>query len=422
MTPPPSFSELFTIALTKSLNNGYQDYYYLSEISEILGQYKLIEIKKGKPPKFSKKTYHALSALNEIFSQWMQYLNLVTYSKDNNRIINEELINSLISNGVTFKNIKKLPNYNNFINFFSFHYALNQYNHLENSFNDGEYIELEQNLNDVLYGECGDPILNNFLSEIRSRFTFNLNHYDRFSYIPNLTKENVSILNKIDILTEIFKLTELVKDDKPRTILEELDHDFQLNQQDVPYHLNSVKFNDSSISDGLIIPTSMVGTLEDRILSTLKSLTATQFEHFSIDFIKRLIGKENIKSIHNGKVGDGGIDGIVKIKKHLGNNYEEYYIQCKRYDKTSISESELRDFVGAMVRHRNSKNGVFITTSHFSKSCMEYINDLYDYDMILIDGQDLVNRMLESNMGIKEIIQNPIFEIDEDFFNQFPKK
>lgn len=126
MTPPPSFSELFTIALTKSLNNGYQDYYYLSEISEILGQYKLIEIKKGKPPKFSKKTYHALSALNEIFSQWMQYLNLVTYSKDNNRIINEELINSLISNGVTFKNIKKLPNYNNFINFFSFHYALNQ--------------------------------------------------------------------------------------------------------------------------------------------------------------------------------------------------------------------------------------------------------------------------------------------------------
>lgn len=45
MTPPPSFSQLFYIALTKSLNNGYQDY-YLSEIVEALGEYKLVEIKK----------------------------------------------------------------------------------------------------------------------------------------------------------------------------------------------------------------------------------------------------------------------------------------------------------------------------------------------------------------------------------------
>lgn len=119
----------------------------------------------------------------------MLYLNLVTYSKDDNRIVNTNLIELLLSKGVTFENIKKLPSYSNFINFFSFHYALNQYSYLENSFNEGEYIDLEQSLNNVLYGDSGDPILNCFLNELKSRLRFNLNHYERFSYIPNLKKK-----------------------------------------------------------------------------------------------------------------------------------------------------------------------------------------------------------------------------------------
>ncbi len=422
MTSPPSFSQLFTVALTKSLNNGYQDYYYLSEISEILGEYKLIEIKKGNPPKFNKKTYHVLSALNEIFSQWMQYLNLVTNSKDNKRIVNKELINSLISNGVNFNNIKKLPNYNNFINFFSFHYALNQYNHFENFFNDGGYIELEQNLNNALYGECGDPILNNFLNELKSRLAFNLNHYDLFSYIPNMTKENMSVLNKIDIPSEILRLVEHIKIEKSKTILEELDYDFQLTRQDAPYHLSSVRLNEAPVLvKSLQIPEMEEDTIEGRILKRIKQLSPTQFEHFSIEFIKNIIGSNNIKSIHNGQVGDGGIDGIVKIKKPLGSNYEEYYIQCKRYDKTSIGRPELQSFIGAMVGH-NAKNGVFITTSYFTKQGIEYIESLPQHDIMLINGKQLIKDILDNKIGLKEIPQQPILDIDEEFFNQFPQK
>jgi len=419
VTPPPSFSQLFYIALTKSLNNGYQDYYYLSEIVEALGEYKLVEIKKGKPPKFSKKSYHAVNALNEIFSRWMLYLNLVTYSKDDNRIVNTNLIELLLSKGVTFENIKKLPSYSNFINFFSFHYALNQYSYLENSFNEGEYIDLEQSLNNVLYGDSGDPILNCFLNELKSRLRFNLNHYERFSYIPNLKKESLSPLNRLKVACEIRVLANIINNESPKTMLEELDNDFQLIRQDAPYHLNHLKFNDSISNTPAHLTRIEHETFETKVLKRIKQMSPTQFEHFAPSLIKSKYGAENIEFIHNGKVGDGGIDGILRTKKAIGDSFDEYYIQCKRYNATSIGIRELRDFIGAMAGYE-AVNGIFITTSYFTKSAIEYINSLPKYDITLINGEQLVNDVIEFKIGLKTIPQAILYEIDNDFFNKFP--
>ena len=415
---PPSFAELFEIALMKALSSQYREDNDYSEISERLGQYSSIKVKKGKLPKLSKKDYNSFSAFSEIISQWMQHLNLITYVKYEKILINKELISSLLERGVTFQNIKNLPNYNNFINLFSFYYALNQYDHSFHSFCDGIYIELEQALNKELYGENGDPTLNEFIKEIQSRLDFNLNYYDRFGYIPNLTKESLSVLNEIDISTEILRLSELINNKRSNTIIEELDHNFQLIRQDAPHHLNNSNFNYHLFDQQQ--PTEQIeqDTLETKILNRIKKLSPTQFEHFSIDFIKRIMGKENVISIHNGQVGDGGIDGIVKIKKPLGNNYEEYYIQCKRYDKTSIGRPELQSFIGAMAGH-NAKNGVFITTSSFTKQGAEFIKKLSQHEIILIDGNKLVKDIIDRKIGIKEVQQEPILDIDEDFFNKF---
>ncbi|MDH0032562.1 MULTISPECIES: restriction endonuclease [unclassified Acinetobacter] len=423
MTHPPSFSQLFTIALTKSLNTDSQ-HYYLTEIAEVLGDRKLIEVKKGKLPKYSKKTYHVLTAIDEIFSQWMHYLDLVTHSKGDSRTVNREWINFLIKEGVSFNNIKKLPNYNIFINFFSFHYALNQFSHDRNSFNNGEYIELEQGLNKALYGEVGDATLNEYINELQARFDFNLNHYNRFSYIPELVKNNLSPLNKVKVSMEVRRLVELLEEPKT-TILEELDYDFQLTRQDAPYHLNSVKLNNNPISDEPIhvsVPT--VETLEDRILSRLKSLTPTQFEHLSLHIIAHMEKEkyDDIKDMitHSGKVADGGIDGIIKTKNKRG-KVKEVYIQCKRYANTSISSTELQSFAGAMDSY-NPIYGIFITTSTFSKPAIDYIETTRTKKIDLIDGHELVDYIIEHKIGIKELPQTPIYEIDEDYFNNFPKK
>ncbi|MNT85506.1 hypothetical protein D3C72_2256820 [compost metagenome] len=65
-------------------------------------------------------------------------------------------------------------------------------------------------------------------------------------------------------------------------------------------------------------------------------------------------------------------------------------------------------------------NGIFITTSYFTKSAIEYINSLPKYDITLINGEQLVNDVIEFKIGLKTIPQAILYEFDNDFFNKFP--
>ena len=126
-------------------------------------------------------------------------------------------------------------------------------------------------------------------------------------------------------------------------------------------------------------------SLADRILLRIKALTPTQFEHFAPSLIKAIYDdKDEFVTTHNGKVGDGGIDAVLKVKKKIGAGVDEYFIQCKRYDKTSIGRPELQGFAGAMLG-RNAKNGIFITTSYFTKDAKSYIESL-EYFPTLINA------------------------------------
>ena len=63
-----------------------------------------------------------------------------------------------------------------------------------------------------------------------------------------------------------------------------------------------------------------------------------------------------------GRVGDGGVDGVIK-EDELG--LDVVYVQAKRLDRNKgVPLSEVRDFVGGLEGHRASK-GVFVTTSYF---------------------------------------------------------
>ena len=163
-------------------------------------------------------------------------------------------------------------------------------------------------------------------------------------------------------------------------------------------------------------------SLADRILLRIKALTPTQFEHFAPSLIKAIYDdKDEFVTTHNGKVGDGGIDAVLKVKKKIGAGYDKYLIQCKRYDTKSIGRPELNSFIGALVG-KKAKNGIFITTSYFTKDAKSYIESLSDHHIELIDGDNLVQKIIEHKLGIKEVSQEPIFELDEDFFNQFSDK
>ena len=51
-----------------------------------------------------------------------------------------------------------------------------------------------------------------------------------------------------------------------------------------------------------------------------------------------------------------------------------------------------------------------------------HIQSLSNHHIELINGEQLVQNIIEHKLGIKEVSQEPIFELDEDFFNQFSDK
>ena len=113
-----------------------------------------------------------------------------------------------------------------------------------------------------------------------------------------------------------------------------------------------------------------------------------------------------------GKSGDEGIDGIIK-EDRLG--LDIIYIQAKKWEAT-IGRPEIQKFAGALQGQR-AKKGVFITTSDFSKDAQEYVSKI-DSKIVLIDGQQLAQFMIDHNLGVTPIANYEIKRIDSDFFGE----
>ncbi len=63
------------------------------------------------------------------------------------------------------------------------------------------------------------------------------------------------------------------------------------------------------------------------------------------------------------------------------------------------------------------KKGVFITTSTFTKSAKEYVNNQSEKNISLIDGDMLTRLMIEKGVGIRTVRSFDIYEIDTNFFS-----
>lgn len=115
-----------------------------------------------------------------------------------------------------------------------------------------------------------------------------------------------------------------------------------------------------------------------------------------------------------GKSGDEGIDGTIKEDK-LG--LDIIYIQAKRWQPGNIvGRPEIQKFVGALAG-QGAKKGIFITTSSFTKDAIEYI-PRNETKIVLIDGEQLANIMIDHDIGVSKVINYEIKRIDNDYFNE----
>jgi restriction system protein len=150
------------------------------------------------------------------------------------------------------------------------------------------------------------------------------------------------------------------------------------------------------------------------LIDIIKSCSPAFFENLVIDLLIAMGygGSRKDAGEAMGKSGDGGIDGIIKEDK-LG--LDIIYLQAKRWENT-VPVKEIRDFTGALAS-KKAKKGIFITTSSFPKSVYEFVKQV-EYTIILIDGEQLADLMIENNVGLSTVNTYHIKTIDTDYFEE----
>jgi len=156
--------------------------------------------------------------------------------------------------------------------------------------------------------------------------------------------------------------------------------------------------------------------LAGELLQQLKASSPPQFENMVVDLLVAMgyggTRKEAIRAIVTGRSGDEGIDGVIN-EDRLG--LDVIYVQAKKWDNT-VGRPEIQKFAGAL-QGQHAKRGIFMTTSNFSKEATDFASRV-DNKIVLIDGDTLVQHMIDHNVGVTPSVNYEVKKIDLDYFTE----
>ena len=154
--------------------------------------------------------------------------------------------------------------------------------------------------------------------------------------------------------------------------------------------------------------------LQNELLEQIQEISPKAFERLIIDVMKNMGYGAKGLAVWTGKVGDGGIDGIIK-EDALG--LDVVYLQAKRY-KNSVGVNEIREFIGALdVKGASATKGVLITTGSFPKSARD-VAEQSQKSIILIDGKELTRLMVLYGVAVRVDSTFVISRVDKDYLDQ----
>lgn len=187
------------------------------------------------------------------------------------------------------------------------------------------------------------------------------------------------------------------------------------------------KTNDTvSVSDEMVEKTSQTPqeileisyqslrqALAQEILERIKNNSPKFFESLVVDLLVAMGygGSRKDAGQAIGQVGDGGIDGIIKEDK-LG--LDAIYLQAKRWEGT-VGGPVVQGFAGALIG-KKARKGVLITTSTFSPQARSFASGTENLKIILIDGEQLAQLMIEYDVGVTEESRYIVKKVDLDYF------
>jgi restriction system protein len=131
-----------------------------------------------------------------------------------------------------------------------------------------------------------------------------------------------------------------------------------------------------------------------KLLARLYELTSTHFEHFARQLL-RAYGFVQMTVTQVGK--DGGIDGHGLLKVGLARMAVAF--QCKRWEG-NVSRPEVDKFRGAI--QGEFEQGVFFTTSDFTKGAMDASIKKGAVPVILLNGESIVDLMIDKEFGVQK--------------------
>lgn len=148
------------------------------------------------------------------------------------------------------------------------------------------------------------------------------------------------------------------------------------------------------------------------LLEAIRECSPSFFEKLVVDVLVKMgyggTREDAGKAI--GGTSDGGIDGIIK-EDRLG--LDIIYLQAKRWENT-VGRPEIQKFAGALQGQR-AKKGVFISTSSFTKDALDFASRI-DAKIVLIDGEQLAQLMIEHDVGVSLVAAYQLKRIDADYF------
>ena len=152
--------------------------------------------------------------------------------------------------------------------------------------------------------------------------------------------------------------------------------------------------------------------LAGEIIDHLRQCDPGLFEKIVIEVLVRMGYGGTLRDAGKaiGRSGDEGIDGIIK-EDRLG--LDIIYVQAKRWENT-VGRPEIQKFAGALQGQR-AKKGIFITTSNFTREAKEFTSQI-ESKIILIDGEELADHMIDFNVGVTTTSKYELKKIDSDYF------
>lgn len=148
-----------------------------------------------------------------------------------------------------------------------------------------------------------------------------------------------------------------------------------------------------------------LSTFRQKMLQELKKMTPAAFEAFGREILDGY-GFENTQVTSVAK--DGGIDGFGRLK--VGLAFLNVAFQCKRWKNTTIQRPEIDRFRGAA--QGSYEQGIFFTTSTFSKGAIDASIKPGAIPIVLLDGLAIVDLMIQKRIRVEAtLMEIPAFAL-----------